>query len=152
MKKSIALLLAVLLMVSFCVAALGESNADDDLVIALLRNSLQDSDTIKYTFEHSEESDIYFIYVTAEGIAAAATLAVDNDTYRQQWNDMSDNMVTLNQNAVDLVKTLNSGSDAFVAICILNDLNPDNYLLTVLNGYVVYDVVNGIDTSGVAGN
>jgi len=110
-----------------------------DAAIVLIEN------TLKENFEHFEvyhEDGIIFVNVWQDGIATAAMVAASGDQEcLASWDDLVSSQIRLSNSLYDLVQVLGL-SDTTVAINVLNDLNLDNVLLTVMNGIVFYDFVN----------
>ena len=83
----------------------------------------------------------YIINVWAEGTAEAAVYAkLGNEEVLNSWTKLVD--ATCSTSTTLKETALTNGLNIDVQINILNDTNFDKVLLTVLNGEVLYDVVN----------
>lgn len=118
-----------------------ETNVSPETVIALIKMALADTpDNVKTEVSYSEESNMYTIKVQTEGTAALATMAT-NGVKVDDWNSVVESMKSLCQSIYDLVKELDPSAN--VTVMVLNDANPDNVLIGVLNGIVMFDYGKG---------
>ena len=86
------------------------------------------------------------INIWEDGIAAGATMAAYGDeTMQESWNELSDNMEGLCSSVSDSIEAF--GIEGIpVMINVVNDANHDNVLLSVLNGVVIYDAVQDVQS------
>ena len=83
----------------------------------------------------------YIVNVWAEGTAEAAVYAkLGNEEVLNSWTEVVD--ATCSMSTTLKETALTNGLNIDVQINVLNDTNLDKVLLTVLNGEVLYDVVN----------
>lgn len=108
--------------------------------MSLLKIALSSSsDTVETNVSYSEEGNNYIIYVKTDGVALLATLA-QNGTDVESWGKVVESMKDLSKSMSDTVKELDP--EAHVTVMVLNDLNTDNTLLTILDGDVITNAVN----------
>ncbi|WP_405345939.1 hypothetical protein [Ruminococcus sp.] len=111
-----------------------------DSIVSLLKIALSSSsDTVETNVSYSEEGNNYIIYVKTDGVALLATLA-QNGTDVESWGKVVESMKDLSKSMSDTVKELDP--EAHVTVMVLNDLNTDNTLLTILDGDVITNAVN----------
>lgn len=81
--------------------------------------------------------------VWGDNLAMGATLASSGDeNAKAEWeSSVVEPFVEMNKQIVEQAKQ-NGLDDAIIMTNIINDLNQDNTLLSVLNGTVIYDCVN----------
>ena len=83
----------------------------------------------------------YIINVWAEGTAEAAVYAkLGNEEVLNSWTQFVD--ATCSTSTTLKETALTNGLNIDVQVNVLNDRNLDKVLITVLNGEVLYDVVN----------
>ena len=115
------------------------ANVSVDSAIVLIENTLDDNFE---NFEVYYENGIIFVNVWQDGIAGAAMVASSGDQeFLASWDDLISSQIRLSNSLDDLVEALGL-TDVSVAINVLNDMNTENVLLTVMNGIVFYDAVN----------
>ena len=91
------------------------------------------------------DGSMLVINIWEDGAALEASLAQGGD------QDMLDDWDTLTEALISLCETGNSVLSLAdepgytVLVSLLNDINQENTLLSVYDGTVVYDYVNGID-------
>ena len=86
-------------------------------------------------------NNTYIINVWAEGLAKEAVYAKRGDEeLLNSWTELVD--ATCYMSTTTKETALTNGLNIDVQINVLNDTNLDKVLLTVLNGEVLYDVVN----------
>lgn len=118
-----------------------ETNVSPETVITLIKMALAGTpDNVKTEVSYSEESNMYTLKVQTEGTAALATMAT-NGVKVDDWNSVVESMKNLCQSIYDLVKELDPSAN--VTVMVLNDANPDNVLIGVLNGVVMFDYGKG---------
>ncbi len=93
-----------------------------------------------YTLEVDDTSTTVNIW--GDGIAAGAALAASGDsTTLSTWNAMLDSLSEMSKNISAIPTTLELDDNYYCCINVLNDLNKDNVLVSIVNGIVIYDVV-----------
>ena len=101
--------------------------------------------TLEENFENvsvSYKNEMIQINIWSDGVTTGAMLAKSGDKEcLASWNTLVGNQEKLCKQLYELVQTLGV-EDVSVVMNVLNDTNLDNVLLTVLNGYTFYDVVN----------
>lgn len=108
--------------------------------------------TVEYAASQSYDEDKYKVdyddsgitlSVWGDNLAMGATLAASGDeSAKEEWeSSVVDSFVEMNKGIVDAAKEYGL-DDAVIVTNILNDLNQDNTLLSIINGVVVYDCVN----------
>jgi len=145
MKKRLSFVLVLLLALSLCLSALADNTCNAEDVISLLKTTFANTDGIAYDFSYDEDSNLFYITATMDGIAQDAVRATTNDTALDSWHTLRDSITSLNTSTLDFIKAMTGSDNVSLAISILNDQNTDNVLLTIFNSIVVYDVVDGID-------
>lgn len=86
-------------------------------------------------------NNTYIINVWTKGIAEAAVYAkLGNEEVLNTWTKFVDAACSMSTNIKETALT--NGLNIDVQVNVLNDTNRDKVLLTVLNGEVLYDVVN----------
>ena len=86
-------------------------------------------------------NNTYIINVWAKGIAEATVYAkLGNEEVLNTWTKFVDAACSMSTNIKETALT--NGLNIDVQVNVLNDTNRDKVLLTVLNGEVLYDVVN----------
>ena len=148
MKRNLSLLLVILCLCVLLPSANADIKMEPASVVTMLESLFTNSEETQFEVSYDQPSEIYYIYVQQDNIALASSLALTNDSYKEQWSSMRTSLSDLCTNAVDLVKTLTSSKTANVAIFLRNDMNPDKILLGILNSIVVFDVVDGTDLLG----
>ena len=89
---------------------------------------------------YDDVSDTYVISIVQNGLTASM-LAVQNGTIeRSEWDSMLDAMCESCNNVYKQVQEMDKGAN--VSYFLLNDVNTDNVLVTILNGVVIADVLN----------
>jgi hypothetical protein len=93
-----------------------------------------------YAVEYDETG--FTASIWADGIAAAAMLARQGDeNVLKEWEYLKTQTINLSNSTKEYFKNV-GWPDMVVAINLLNDNNLDKILLMVIDGVVVYDVVN----------
>ena len=115
------------------------SDVSVDTAIYLIESTLAEN------FENvtvSYENEMIQINIWSDGVTTGAMLAKAGDKgCLESWTTLVGNQEKLCKQLYELVQTLGI-EDVSVVMNVLNDTNLDNVLLTVLNGYTFYDVVN----------
>lgn len=94
------------------------------------------------------EDNFITISVWVDGVAIEAAAAANGDTAKlESWNGMVEAMTEAQKSYQNTIRDT-TGQDAIVMVNVLNDQNLDNTLLSVTDGTVVYDAVNGINILG----
>lgn len=121
-------------------ASATSSSEDIDTAIVLIESVLKENFD-NYTISH--EDRIITINVWEDGIALGAMLAsAGNEEFQSSWAEMVENQKVFCNSVCDFVDTVGL-EDVVVVVNILNDGNKDNVLLSVMEGIVIYDSVNG---------
>lgn len=116
------------------------SSVSYDMCAELIESYL--SEKLSGVSAHAEGSTIV-VDICTTGISDAASRAISGEqAFMDRWGDLVESQVSL---CKALQKTYLSAigvTDASVMINVLNDKNPDNALLIIMAGEVIYDVVN----------
>lgn len=89
---------------------------------------------------YDDDSDTYIISIIQNGLTASM-LAVQNGTIeRSEWDSMLDAMCESCKNVYEQVQEMDKGAN--VSYFLINDVNTDNVLVTILNGVVIADALN----------
>lgn len=122
----------------------GQNTEVDMSVVASTIKTVLDKNAegtgIEYSLEYDDTGLV--IAAKASGIAAEVAQAKADgydDTY-EPWVTMRESMVKLCNSISDAVDTLGA-KDKYVTVTVVNDANEDNTLLMIMNGVVVYDVM-----------
>ena len=90
-------------------------------------------------YKYDADNQILYIYLTApEGTAQALYTAPD--AIQDSWNTIRDGMCTMTSSSCEAFESTGYG-DISCCMMLLNDANTDNVLLGVLDGVVIYDVL-----------
>lgn len=113
-----------------------------DLSLDLLAATL--SLTLQENFPNSDvtyDNSSITMNVWDDNIAAGALLAQQgNEELQQSWNEMRGNLRQMCESTKDTISDAGY-PDVTVTLNLLNDMNQDNILLTIVDGVVTYDVV-----------
>lgn len=112
-----------------------------DTTMGILRTTLsQNFGENNYTLEYDDKA--VTINLWGENIAVGATLAAAGDVdAKTAWASVVEGQKSLCNSIMEQIKT--TGIDNYyVAINVLNDLDKDKTLLSILNGVVIYDATN----------
>lgn len=90
-------------------------------------------------YEYDSESQILYISLTAPDGTVAA-LSTNPDSVRDSWDSIVSGMQTISSSACTIFAA-DGYEDVSCYIMLLNDQNPDNVILGVLDGVVIYDVM-----------
>lgn len=116
-----------------------DATVDPATIVSLIET------TLKGNFENCDVSykdGIITINLWQDGLAAGAMLAqAGNDECLDSWNEVVENQKDLCLSIVDFVETFGI-TDIPVSINVLNDLNKENVLLSILNGVVIYNALS----------
>lgn len=112
----------------------------DDMVTSIIEASFNGNDS----FDRVEIKDgMCIIYVNAPSGSVMELLGKNEETL-SAWDGLVDTMSDVSAQMGDtLVNTCNR-SDLTCSIFIVSDVNPDNILLCVTNGAVIYNVVDDV--------
>ena len=114
-----------------------DTTLSPDSIIALINLALVNTpDNIQTDVSYEEEGNIYYIKVNTSGTAALATMA-KSGTKVEEWNSVIDSMTDLCNTIYDTIKEFDPNVN--VSVMVMNDLNPDNALLGIVNGVVLFD-------------
>ena len=106
----------------------------------LIETVISSSGYSKSSVTYDEEYDMYIINVQMNGVAEA----VMNIKYGisgsvSDWDGVRENLKSMCNSTRGFVRE--AGLESHVVINVLNDKNPDNVLLSVLDGKIVYDIM-----------
>lgn len=91
------------------------------------------------------DGNILVMSIWEDGAALEASLAQGGDTEMQEdWQVLTDALISLSDTATSAL-TEAGLSGYSVMVNLLNDANTENTLLSIVDGYVVYDMVTGVD-------
>lgn len=97
----------------------------------------QNFDEDKYTLEYDDSGVTLSLW--EDGLSLGAALAASgNADAKTAWDEMTDNIIYMSNSMTDAMDSMGI-QNTIVTINILNEQNPDNVLLCVMNGVVVYD-------------
>ncbi len=111
-----------------------------DEIASILQSTVIDGNFENATVQYDEESDTYICNITQSGLTAAAMGVINGTIERSEWDYMVDTVVNFCDTLYTELQILDSGSS--VAVFLLNDVNTDNTLMGILNGVVIYDIVD----------
>lgn len=100
--------------------------------------------TIKTGFPDSDityqkDTNTYVISISYDGSALLATLAQNDEDSRAEWDKVVDSLEELCKSAKDAVAAFDN--DAHISLMLLNDLNKENTLLGIYDGYTIFNCV-----------
>lgn len=129
---------------SVCGATEGEPLSDDfvnSTAYSALCTTINESmGTFNPKYEYDQEDQIFYISLTApEGTAQALTL--NPSSLAETWEGLADSLCTLSSSAKNLI-SVGGYPDVSCCIMLLNDANTDNVLMGILDGAVIYDVMD----------
>lgn len=108
-----------------------------DVVIGILKMSLSDAYGANYTIEGDETG--ITISIWQDNVAmGAAFIAQGNAELIESWNEMKSSLQVLCQGVKESVAELGF-QDTPILINLLNDLDHEKMLLSILDGEVIYD-------------
>ena len=145
MKKLIALAVTIAILLCVCTVSFAQTSTLPSLVLGILQQNFTDGDGISYEFSYDESSEIYYMYITIDGVAATASLASEGNEYADRWNTLCDTAISINTTLTESINSLADSDSATVSTNVRNDMNPDKIVLSVMYSVVVYDIVNDID-------
>lgn len=97
--------------------------------------------TMSPQYEYNAESCVLFVSLTArEG--TAYDLTTNPDGIQDYWETLKGTLADLTSSA-QTVFSNNGYSEVSCCIMLLNDANPDNVLLGIMNGQVIFDATEG---------
>lgn len=118
------------------------SDSSSDVTLDLMAAAFQV--TLQNSFDNSDltyDDTSITMNVWQDNVAAGALLAQQgNEELRDQWDDMRKNMRQMCQSSRDALDQAGL-DDVSVTLNLVNDMNQDNTLLTIVDGVVVYDAV-----------
>ena len=96
---------------------------------------LNDSD-FQYTDVTADYSNkIIFVNVGRDGVTKAMLVAKSTGMYMDEYYSMEDSLASM-------CKTMHDSCGYHVQVNLINDVNPDNTLLSILDGSVMYSYMN----------
>lgn len=114
------------------------SNADT--VIALIEPTLKDNWGDHYTIYNDE--GVIGVNVWGEGVVAGAVMAANGDAKcKATWDEMVESLKRMCSSMCGVAEAAGMES-VWIELNLVNDMNPDNILLSITNGVVFYDCVN----------
>lgn len=100
------------------------------------------ADKISGVSAHAEGSTIV-VDICTTGIVDASKKAIAGEqAFAEKWDQLVESQISLCTALQDTYLPAIGLTDASVMINILNDKNPDNALLIIMSGDVIYDIVN----------
>lgn len=115
------------------------SGASVDSVCKLIQSTLSD------TFENvdvSTDGTTIVVDISHTGVAAEVAAALNGDGSKLElWNGLASNIVELATASQSLANSV-SAEEYTVMFNLLNDEHPENALLVVFDGEIIYDVAN----------
>ncbi len=119
-----------------------ENAADLVAVMSLLRDAaVQNYGENNYTLEYDETGVTLSLW--KDNLAMGSALAATGDeSAKEAWGNMVESHKTLCNSIVTQTKDIGL-ENYYVTVNVLNDMDKSKTLLTILNGVVVYDAVNG---------
>lgn len=118
------------------------TNGDLDLAMSILRTTLSENfGENNYTLEYDNTGAT--INIWDDGVALGSALAASGDKSAiSAWETMVDGQKFLCNSVSEQVGNLGV-QNYIVMVNVLNDLDKDKTILSIMNGAVVYDAVNG---------
>lgn len=105
-----------------------------ELALALIDYSFASQDVFQYDAEYDTESGIYVVKLWYDGLALGIT------TNPSQFVDFQQTAANTCKTIRESIQSLDP--DANLTFFILNDLNKENVLITILNGVVISSVIS----------
>ena len=116
-----------------------ETTVSPDMIKSILELSIKQS-IENCKVDYDENSNNYIVNVWQDGVASGAILAASGGD-KSSWDYM---VKTFETTSSTLKESINSiDPNAHLTLSVLNDLNTENVLLTILDGVTIYDYVNG---------
>lgn len=117
-----------------------DASVSYDMCAELIESYL--SEKISGVSAHAEGSTIV-VDICITGINDAASRAIAGEqAFKDRWRDLVESQIFLCTALQNTYLRAIGKTDASVMINVLNDKNPDNALLIIMAGEVIYDVVN----------
>ena len=92
--------------------------------------------------QYSEEDRTYHIYTWGDYVTAGVIFAQEGEiTNLEAWNDMVNTFVDTNIQIKEAVEKLGD-TESSVALTVQNEINKDRTLLLIIDGEVIYNVVD----------
>lgn len=118
-----------------------EYTMDLDTVIAILRITLsQNFGEDYYTMEYDDTG--VTINVWGDGIALGAVTAISDEDAKESWDFMVESQTGFCDIICEQIESAGI-ENYYVMLNVLNEMDKDRTLLSILNGAVIYDAVNG---------
>lgn len=95
---------------------------------------------VKISYDNSNGTDMYSVYITAEGLSLGLQEVRSGYQPESNWATIVDNNVRLADDTYQQIKAIDSTAN--LTVSIVNDLNPDNALIIVIDGVLFYDALN----------
>lgn len=101
-------------------------------------------------YEASYDESGITVNVWEDGTAATAVLAQNGDKEaKETWDNLVKSVTDMTVATKKEIMEKNGYGNKMFAVNVLNDEKKETTLLTIADGVVFYDVVNGIDTTGL---
>ena len=95
---------------------------------------------VKISYDNSNGTDMYSVYITAEGLSLGLQEVRNGYQPKSNWTTIVDNSKNLADDTYQQIKKFDSTAN--LTVSIVNDLNPDNALIIVIDGVLFYDALN----------
>lgn len=108
-----------------------------ELFQGILEDSFQDQDGLSdVSVQYDSDLNYYTVNLTADGISMD-TIKLKLTGNMQKWNDMRSGIEDTSRELHE--KMMEYGLNASICINVVNDLNSDRVLLSVIDGKTIYD-------------
>lgn len=115
-----------------------ETTLSPDMIKSVLELSIKQS-IENCKVDYDESSNNYIVSVWQDGVASGAIFAASGGD-KSSWDYM---VKTFETTSSTLKESINSiDPNAHLTLCVLNDLNTENVLLTIFDGVKIYDYVD----------
>lgn len=115
---------------------------DNDTILTLLKTTADSVMKDKNQVLYDEESNTFVMNVWQPGITQEAVQADEGALNKNNWADFKKEISDLSNYIKNAVEAAGSKADAMVNV--LDDLNKDDTLLTILNGEVTFDISDAL--------
>lgn len=112
---------------------------DPDTIKTLIESTI--SDSFDYYKVEGDETG-FTIDLAGDGVTSFVMLAKANgeDETNEEWVGLKESMMGMYNSLYEMIETFGM-EDPTLMISVLNDTNTENYLLVILNGSFIYDVM-----------
>lgn len=113
------------------------SDEDIKLPISIIKMQMEENFSELTDVVYEEEDNAFLLYPKEDLSESlmAMPLLYDDDDYRGSWDFMVDNLANMSE-------TIRKNHGSGVQIHLVNPANEDNYLLSILDGVVLYNVID----------